>query len=188
MTDTTKNSFEIVSISTEYGMLHTQSCDKYLLMPDDEADRYFLNHRTGELHINSLEEPLDANSYCIEYRKDFYDQTIQVKYICPCAHGHSNPKRRCFFQKQIEISDLSPKKSHQILTWHHESIKFFSRPPMSSAQANESAQHTLDHQIVAFVCLGSTFSIPNSVYFHSRSMHLLVFPKYHKNIYSLALE
>lgn len=60
-------------------MLHIQNCVKYLLDSNiDEDDRYYINYQTGELHVNSIDEPVDVNGYCIEYRKNPIDNSIQV--------------------------------------------------------------------------------------------------------------
>lgn len=70
--------FSFFLYAQEYGMLHFQSCKKYQLMPDDVADSYFINYRTGKLHVNLTDEPYDVDNYCVEYKKNDDDNLIEV--------------------------------------------------------------------------------------------------------------
>lgn len=70
-----KNTFNLIP---EYGLLHIQTCGRYMLFPSfDPMDRHFLDSKDGLLYVNDSQKPYDLDQYCIEFIK--LGDSVQVK-------------------------------------------------------------------------------------------------------------
>ncbi|KAJ6648616.1 G-protein coupled receptor Mth2, partial [Pseudolycoriella hygida] len=50
-----------------YGLINTQTCDKYKLSNDNPDDAYFISHVDGSLRVRAFDESFSNNNYCIEF-------------------------------------------------------------------------------------------------------------------------
>lgn len=68
------------NLSTEYGLIHVQTCPRYILDATYEQDKHYLSHTDGRLHVPPGHgmASFGPDGYCVEFVA--FEDRISVRY------------------------------------------------------------------------------------------------------------